>query len=503
MVSIIEEARKHIKQQTTWMSVNDVVKWDINPRVITREGLDRLKNKIMKYPSFFLARPILVNCGKDGRKVVFCGNQRLEASRELGLQEVPVIIFDNLPLKTQKELAIIDNHNDGADDVQSLVLNFSDIDFKGLTGLDLKIDVPTVDTEELTPRFDTFGPSQEHNPSNTFENNNSQLTQNQEQGKYGGWDKNEKYLHYENPVPLRDVYSQPPFSVLDGKQAPWLERKRFWRELYEDGANRQLLAKGPLAANLNTSSKYGNSIIDPVLCEVVCKWFTPHEKANIFDCFAGDTGFGFVSSYLGHNFSGVELRKEQCEENTKQCANNQGSATYFCDDGRNLDKYIAPESQDLFFSCPPYFNLEKYSDNANDLSNMSYDNFIKAFEVSFSKAVKALKNNRFAIVVMSDVRNRDTGAYYTICDEIRRIFKDNGCAVYNEIILLTPFASAPLRCSGAMKSRKTVRVHQEVLCFYKGDPTKIKEHFKALVVNENTGANEEVGTQEDECEFCE
>ena len=41
----MDEAQKYIKVPTTWIDVNEVKKWDINPRTITAEGIDRLKNK--------------------------------------------------------------------------------------------------------------------------------------------------------------------------------------------------------------------------------------------------------------------------------------------------------------------------------------------------------------------------------------------------------------------------------------------------------------------------
>jgi ParB-like chromosome segregation protein Spo0J len=93
--NFIKEAQKYIKSPTSWVCVNEVKKWDINPRTITAEAMERLKNKIKKYPSFFFARPILVNFTGDNNKlVVFAGNQRLEASLQLEMEKVPVVIFN-------------------------------------------------------------------------------------------------------------------------------------------------------------------------------------------------------------------------------------------------------------------------------------------------------------------------------------------------------------------------------------------------------------------------
>ena len=79
------------------------------------------------------------------------------------------------------------------------------------------------------------------------------------------------------------------------------------------------------------------SILDPVLAEIACKWFCV-EKGRTFDCFAGDTVFGYVSGDLGHDFTGIELRKEQAAINNERVRDM--SARYICDDGQNVSKHI-------------------------------------------------------------------------------------------------------------------------------------------------------------------
>ncbi len=96
------------------------------------------------------------------------------------------------------------------------------------------------------------------------------------------------------------------------------------------------------------------------------------------------------------------------------------NARYICDDGQNVAQHFEPESQDLLFSCPPYFDLEKYSDLPNDASNQgSYEDFIKILENAFTGAVSCLKENRFAAICVGDVRDKNTGFYYDFCGDIK------------------------------------------------------------------------------------
>jgi DNA modification methylase len=198
-------------------------------------------------------------------------------------------------------------------------------------------------------------------------------------------------------------------------------------------------------------------------------------KPSAFDCFAGDSVGGFVMSYLGAKFSGTELREEQARLNNERVDAFNLDAKYHCDDGRNIAKYLQPESQDLFFSCPPYFDLEHYSDDERDASNQgSYEEFLGLLDTAFSESIKCLKKNRFAIVVMSAVRDKD-GFYQDIPSDITRIFEKNGCHLYNQIILVDTGATLALRVGNSMKNRKVGRQHQEVLVYLNGEESPLEE----------------------------
>jgi DNA modification methylase len=189
--------------------------------------------------------------------------------------------------------------------------------------------------------------------------------------------------------------------------------------------------------------------------------------------------FGYVSSYLGNEFTGIELREEQVQLNNERVAGM--TAKYIHDDGQNVAKHIKADSQDLLFSCPPYYDLEKYSDLENDASNQdSYEDFIAILENAFKSALTCLKDERFAVIVVGDVRDKKTGFYYNFIDDVKRIFKQNGVPLYNEIILIETGASTALRAARYMETRKVAKMHQNILVFYKGDPKNIKQTFKKI-----------------------
>lgn len=275
---------------------------------------------------------------------------------------------------------------------------------------------------------------------------------------------------------LTDKFIVPPFTILDTRQGYWMERKQRWREIIGDnGESREntLSSEDSIMSDLNN----GVSILDPVMAEVVCKWFGV-DGGNAFDCFAGDTIFGFVASSCGMNFTGIELREEQAALNNERTSGL--NAHYICDDGQNVANHIERESQDLLFSCPPYYDLEVYSDKPNDASNQeTYEDFLAILRNAFTNAITCLKPNRFAVVVVGDVRDKQ-GFYYDFPADIKRIFREAGVPLYNEAVLVEPIGTLPQRVANSMKTRKLGKCHKNVLIFYNGDPTQIKNNYPVI-----------------------
>lgn len=206
------------------------------------------------------------------------------------------------------------------------------------------------------------------------------------------------------------------------------------------------------------------------------KWFNI-EGGKIFDPFAGGSVRGIVATKLGYDYTGIDLSTKQIEANNKNAQELGLNVKWYNDDSLNCDKYIEDNSVDMVFSCPPYADLEKYSDDPRDLSNMDYEDFKKVYFEIIKKACKKLKNNRFAVFVVGDVRDKE-GFYYNFVDDTKKAFLDGGMKFYNEIILVNAVGTASLRAGKIFSTgRKVCKTHQNVLVFYKGDPKEIKNNY--------------------------
>lgn len=97
---------------------------------------------------------------------------------------------------------------------------------------------------------------------------------------------------------------------------------------------------------------------------------------------------------------------------------------------------------------------------------MSISSFFEAYQDIIHKAYDRLAPGGFAVYVVGEVRARD-GGYIGLVPRTIDYHMELGGLYYNEAVLMTSLTSAALRAGGNMKSKKLVKVHQNVLVFMK------------------------------------
>lgn len=443
-----------------------------NPRIIDDASLKKLCNDIESDPGFLEQRPSLINL-KDGRYICYAGQQRIKAQRLLGRKEAPVFIEENVSEEVQNKRMVIDNTHRGEWDIQSLMNDFNftldELQDFGIKTTDINFDAP--------------------NELSDIEKADAKRN-------------------------LQDRFLVPPFSILDTRQGYWQDRKRMWSKLGLDsqetredielvaksGQNpavyelrnkmRAVLGRDPEWDEILAEAKKqglhiweGASIFDPVLCEIAYSWFCP-QSAIIIDPFAGGSVRGIVAGSLNHSYHGIDLRPDQVEANIRQANEMQiPSVSWYAGDSRTMNELLPQDLKaDFIFSCPPYHDLEVYSDDPNDLSNMDYDSFLAVYKEIISHSVARLKENRFACFVVGDIRDKE-GFYKSFVPETIKAFEEAGAKFYNEIILVNVAGSLPIRINRQFQGyRKVGKMHQNVLVFYKGDPKAIKQEFGEVAI---------------------
>ena len=364
---------------------------------------------------------------------------------------------------------------------------------------------------------------------------------------------------------LKDDFIMAPFSVLNTRTAEWQDRRRAWLEtgiksdegrnenltfattaqppIFYDTKNalRETLGRKPSTNEiLAEMDKLGlqamttTSIFDPVLTELSYRWFNV-EGGRILDPFAGGSVRGIVAAKLNMPYVGNDLSEGQVianQENAKEVLTGHPAdlvPRWTIGDSAQLEDVLKKNGVsgefDLIFSCPPYADLEVYSQDPRDISNMDYPDFLEAYRKAIKQACDRLKNNRFAVFVVGDIRDKN-GIYRNFIGHTIEAFTDCGLHYYNHLILVNQVTSLAMRvrrqfnasrkigkvhqnvlvfCKGSVnqtadmfeeiqvkraieifnKSREASELHDDVLVFYKGDPKTIKEGFGELHAEDN------------------
>lgn len=415
--------------------VADLIPYALNSRTHSDEQVAQLAASIRE---FGFTNPVLV----DEQNNLIAGHGRLLAARKLKLDKVPAVVVTGLDDRKRRALVIADNKlalNAGWDE-EALRVELEDLaaDFGELMGFsEDELVAMLMQSEPLPGEGDNEG----------------------------------------STASLADKFGIPPFSVLNAREGWWQSRKRAWLGLGIESEVGREIEPTSVPANLpeghylaGRGNNEGGSIFDPVLCELAYSWFSP-QGGIVLDPFAGGSVRGIVASRLGRQYIGVELRPEQVEANRLQgdelCADLP--PVWHTGDSRNIDRICHDVEADFVFSCPPYADLEVYSDNPDDLSTLKYEDFKPAYFEIIAKACSRLKQDRFACFVVGDVRDKK-GNYYNFVGDTVEAFKAAGLHYYNEAILVTSVGSLPIRAGRQFASgRKLGKTHQNVLVFVKGD----------------------------------
>ena len=272
--------------------------------------------------------------------------------------------------------------------------------------------------------------------------------------------------------PVAERFTLPPFTILDARMGEWQERRRAWVALgiqSECGRDSDMTYGAGLGMLLPGGEEQRTSIFDPTVCELAVRWFSP-AGGQVVDPFAGGSVRGIVAGCLGRKYWGCDLRAEQIAANELQAEQiaPQVRPVWVC--GDSMDALSDAPAADFVFSCPPYGDLEKYSDDPRDLSAMDWHAFVAAYKRIILRAVGRMKPDTFACFVVGDFRD-SRGFYRNFVSTTIEAFEECGARLYNEAILATPVGTAAMRVTKQFEvSRKMAKTHQNVLVFCNGDP---------------------------------
>lgn len=300
-------------------------------------------------------------------------------------------------------------------------------------------------------------------------------------------------------------------NVWNSISGKWLKYKREWNEKIEaagekhnipnpkfasrdgcwQGANgysnvvlgsHEINENGEVVHKVGKSFNGNASVLDPVACEVILRFFMPSDGNFVYNPFGGGVQMGFVTGDYGYKYISSEIRQNQCDANNAICQDLKGSAKWVRSDS---SKYQPDERPDLVFTCPPYYKVEDYLDYdglppEGELNAMpTYEEFRDTLFAGYKKAIESLKDDCFFVVMTGDSRDKN-GAYYCCESEHELFFKEQGLHVYNKIIYLECEFTRLAHAKKTLNYRKFPKREQKIIVAYKGDMTKIKDRFPTV-----------------------
>jgi hypothetical protein len=222
------------------------------------------------------------------------------------------------------------------------------------------------------------------------------------------------------------------------------------------------------------------SVLDPVACEVILRFFMPTAGKRVYNPFGGGVQFGFITGAYGYEYISSEIRQNQCDANNAICQDFnakwvKSDSTQYSPDGKF----------DLCFSCPPYYKVEEYLDydgkppEGELNSTPTYEVFREMLFAGYKLAIKAMNDNCFFVVMTGDSRDKN-GAYYGCEAEHEIFFRDQGLSIYNKIVYLECEFTRLAQAKVTLNYRKFPKREQKILVFYKGDIKKIPELYPKI-----------------------
>lgn len=300
-------------------------------------------------------------------------------------------------------------------------------------------------------------------------------------------DFNEKYYN------VQDGGREEGLISGDYEKNPWRQPRFYEQKTAWEKANGRTIDSREFADKHYDPVKEAGRLrgttshFDPVLAEICLAWYSA-PGWQVFDPFGGGVERGLVSAYMGRPYVGIELRLAQVRAN-RELADRLTlpvPVEWIEGDAVNTGGIMFDYPQaDFIITCPPYWNLEVYSKEPGDVSNMSLPDFKAAMDSVIQQSLVELKDNRFAVMVMGDRRYGPRKQWAHLPAMMVESFERHGAILHNDILLMTSLGSKPQIARYAFERRRTLMpLYEHALVFIKGDAGKATEALGAVELTE-------------------
>ena len=279
--------------------------------------------------------------------------------------------------------------------------------------------------------------------------------------------------------PIREVTTKKPRRLEAKKRANELDGRvwqRYSISIWSD------IKKTPEEVALGHPAIFSVQLVTRLI-----KCFTTNEDKIIFDPFVGIGSVVVAAHRLGKTGIGIDIEPKFVEkglarlggvfDETGKVMQDTGS-TIYCDDARNLLKYVSPGSVDMVITSPPYWDIlmqkrtadykdiRHYGETKADLGKIhDYTEFLRELKGVFGSVYQALKHGKYCCVVVMDLRKKEK--FYPYHSDIAGFMQEIGFIFDDTIIWDRRLEYNNMRPLGYPCRFRINKAHEYILIFQK------------------------------------
>jgi DNA modification methylase len=208
--------------------------------------------------------------------------------------------------------------------------------------------------------------------------------------------------------------------------------------------------------NHNSTSSRAEYSPFPTEVSDICYQYFLRDSELIFDPFAGWGDRAEKAKQWKKKYIGYDISEESIEE-----ARRRGFENYLAD-----SRTASIPKHDGVLTCPPYWNLEKYSSPEGLDHHKTWEEFLTDYEMVWKNVFsKSRPNTTYCIMVGEWRKNHQ---FYDLEYETRRIFKELGAVIFDQVVVSrSKVSKIKIMLPQAKRLGYTVRVHESLLIFKK------------------------------------
>jgi len=395
------------------LPIQQLKAWALNPR---KHEVGRIVKSIEK---FGFRAPLVVN-EKDGQYIIEAGHGRLEAARKLGIKELPCIVVED-DEHTAQAYAIADNR----------MSDLSDWDMPSLKNILEELDAHNLDMEAI------------------------------------GWNGKELEDLFTR-LSLPELWRADDWAGHDNiEELTGYDLSSFWGEKSKTGGQAfpymLELPPRPRSSGATVAGKWSRTNSEAVE-RVIRTYMRPGDV--FYEMCSGWVTFASTAKFWGFSGKASDIWDTALDFDKKQIAKmpGQGSVEIVKADCRDTGELS--NTYDFVHSNPPFFSLEKYSDNPDDLSRLSsYDKWLSAMVDMAKETERILKPSGLANFVLNDYRHK--GFLINMhADFITAVLKGTNLKMWDMVVSEVISQSLRFR-KREYENRRTVKCHEYIMTFKK------------------------------------